>query len=481
MQKTKLIDLFKALKTDELREFAKFLDSPFYVKKAKKERITRLFEYLKKNRSELNTKKLNRDYVFKKIFPKDEVFEDWKIRELRSDLSKLIEEYFIVKEASQNHIDRQMLLIKSFEKRQVDTHFFRYARKMEKELNELELKNIEHYFALLQLQHQLYYHPATSKFDNKGSRQLLMGVIYSTDMFYSLAKLRYGYEIAAWERIRGEKLEGFISEKTIESLDKGTITTNPLLHIYWLFNKLYKSQEYNLYSEIKQLVLDKIEFFSDEEANDVLALLINSLRLVFSGEEIFKEGLVLYKVALKYKIFINGDSFMIEHFNNIVSVGCGAGEYQWTQDFINKYYMYLPAEEDRKENIAILYRANLSFLRQRYEDAESVLYRLEFEDVTYGVRHYILLIKCLYELKRDELDDKYNAFSVYIFRKKRDYYISRDIHEGYDNFIKMVRQIAGVRGIFKISDAQKKELIDRIKNVGIIVEKTWLIEKVNEL
>jgi len=481
MQNTKLIHLFKVLKDHELREFAKFLESPFYVKKAKKERIVRLFEYLKKHRGELNSKKLNKNYVFKKIFPKNEVFEDWKIREVRSDLSKLIEEYFVVKEIRNNDTDKQVLLVRSLYERQDEKYFFKYARTMEEKLNELKIKGIEHYFALLELRHKLYYHPATSKFDNKGGRQLLEGIVHSTDMFYSLAKLRYGYEIAAWERIRGEQLEGVIPDSAIESLNKETVIDNSLLHIYWLFNKLYKEQEYHLYHEIKQLVLTKIELFSEEEANNVLALLINSLRLVFSDEAVFEEGLILYKLALKYKIFMNGDSFMIEHFNNIVSVGCGAGEYQWTQSFINKYYMYLPAEEDRKENIAILYRANLSFLREKYEDAESVLYKLEFEDVTYGVRHYILLIKCLYELRRDELDDKYNAFSVYIYRKKRDYYISQDIHESYDNFIKMVRQIAGMRGIFKISDTQKKELIDKINNARMIVEKAWLIEKVKGL
>jgi len=110
MQNAKLLQLFKAIREAELREFTQFLKSPFYNRN---QRVIALYEYLRKQKKNLEDEKFTKEYVFKRIFPKGEKYEDWKMRELMSDLSKLIEEYFIVKEAKRNEIERQMLLIKS--------------------------------------------------------------------------------------------------------------------------------------------------------------------------------------------------------------------------------------------------------------------------------------------------------------------------------------------------------------------------------
>ncbi len=480
MENTKLIHLFKALEINELREFVKFIKSPFYNKNL---RVITLFEYLKKHKNDLEGRKIDKAYVFKKVFPKGEDYADWKMRELMSDLSKLIEEYFIQKEAQQNHIDRQMLLIKALEKREVDTYFFRYAHSMEEEIDAMKVKTMEHYLAQLKLKHSLYFHSATSQYD-KGSRERLSDILYNTDMFYSLAKLRYGDEIAARKRTRGEVIEGFIPDAVLEQLPKRVIFDNILLKIYQLSNQLHKHRKYEIYNEMKRVILNNIDVFDKEEAYNVFTSLINSVRLVLSGEKIQQEVLTLYKLVLgiESKLFIRGNRFVIEHFNNIVSLSCSAGDDKWAQDFINKYYIYLPAEEDRKENIYTLYRAHLNFLNKEYGEVERNLNLLEFEDVTYGMRHYVLLVKSLYEIERAEVFDKCNAFNVYLFRKNRDSFINEERRKIYANFIKIVNRIASLRGLL-ISDSKQKTIDKIIKEIVAmeVAEKQWLIEKVEEL
>lgn len=480
MKNTKLIHLFKALKINELKEFIKFIKSPFYNKNLK---VISLFEYLKKHKNDLEGKKIDKAYVFKRVFPKGETYADWKMRELMSDLSKLIEEYFIQKEAQENHIDRQMLLIKALEKRQVDTYFFRYARNMEEELDAVEVKTMEHYLAQLKLQHLFYFHSATSQFD-KDSRERLSNILYNTDMFYSIAKLRYGDEIAARKRTRGDIIKGFIPDEVLEKLPKRVISDNLLLKIYQLSNQLHKYRKSEIYNEMKKVILNNINVFDKEEAYNVFTSLINSVRLVLSGEEIQQEVLTLYKLVLgvESKLFIRGNRFVVEHFNNIVSLSCSAGEDKWTENFIREYYTYLPAEEDRKENIYTLYQAHLNFLNKEYGEVEKNLNLLEFEDVTYGVRHYVLLIKSLYEIERIEVFDKCNAFNVYLFRKSRDYFINEERRKIYANFIKIVNRIANLRGLLT-SDHKQKTIDKTVKEISNmeVVEKQWLIEKVKEL
>jgi len=435
---------------------------------------------LKKNKNDLEGKKMDKTYAFKRIFPKGETYADWKMRELMSDLSKLIEEYFIQKEAQQNHIDRQMLLIKALEKREVDTYFFRYANNMKEKIDAVEVKTMDHYLAQLKLQHSLFYHPATSTYD-KESRERLLNIMYNTDMFYSLAKLRYGYEIAVWKRMRGEVIEGFISSEVLEQLPENVVSDNLLLLIYQLSNQLYKTRQYETYGKMKKTILNSLDLFNKEEAYNVLTLLINSVPLVVPSEGVANEALPLYNIGLDRGLFINSNGFITGHFNNIISLSCAVGKYEWTQDFINKYYMYLPTEEDRKENIRTLYMAHLNFLRKRYEEVERILNILEFEDVSYGLRHYVLLIKSLYELGRAEVFDKCNTFKLYIFRKNKARFISYEVHQEYANFIRIVTQIASIRGeVFKEKDDIHK-LLEKINTMKMLTERIWLNEKLKEL
>lgn len=475
MQKGKLIQLFKAIGKTELREFTQFVKSPFYNRN---QRVIALYMYLKKHKKNLDDEKLTKEYIFKRIFPKGEEYEDWKMRELMSDLSKLIEEYFIVKEARCDNINKQMLLIRSFEKRQIDGYFVAYAHHLDKAINKLEVKNMEHYLIQLRLHHMLYYHPTTSPFNVKESRKLMSGILYNTDMFYSLAKLRYGYEIAAWYRLHGEKIEGFISGEVFEELPDDVVNNNLVLTIYQLSNQLYKYRDDEIYIKMKELILKNIHKFNEEEAYIIFISLINSVSLVISHEKAAKEVLSLYKLGLKYNVLMQRGRFSITHFNNIVSLGSSEGEYKWTQNFINEYYKYLHTGNERIENIRTLFTAYLNFLRQEYGEVERILYMLEFEDFSYGLRHYTLLIRSLYELQKNEIFDRCSAFRVYIHRKNRDHFIGKDIHESYSNFIRIVEDLFNLRGQFRPETQKLRNRIHTMKNIAM---KSWLLEKLDEL
>lgn len=495
MQNAKVIKLFKAIKEGEFRQITLFLKSPFYNRN---KRVVDLFEYLKKHKNNLDGNKLHREYIFKKLFPKGENYEDWKIRELRSDLSKLIEEYFIVQETRQNHIDRQMLLIRSLDKRKVDDYFFRYAYKLDEAIDAIDLKNMEHYLAQLQLQNRLYYHSTTSKLKNKGSKELLSGIMYNTDMFYSLAKLRYGYEIAAWEQIRGERLEGFIPEEALEKLPVKVVEANTLLLIYQLSIRLYKLHNsikdspaakislenkttiqklYVIYNETKELIISNISKFDKDEASKLITLLVNAAYVAVEDEMLKKECFYIYKVGVTQEVFTTEDYFPQSHFNNIVAIGCSVREYDWTKQFINDYYTYLPNEDDKKENIIRLYKAYLSFYLKEYEQVKYLLGTLEFEDVSYGLRHYLILIASLYELE-SELHDSCDNFKQYIYRKNKANFISPDIYERHNNFIRMVLRIVNAQGKFKPNVIKLKTDLDNMEKITM---KAWLNEKIEHL
>ncbi len=473
MQKTKLIHLFRALETDELREFAKFSKSPFHNKN---ERVIALYQYLRKYQDDLSSPKLNKETAFKKLFPKGEKYADWKMRELMSDLSLLIEQYFVWKEATQKDT-QQMLLIKSLRKRQkAEKYFFKNAQDLHKALNAKPLKGTDYYYDQLQLNLMLYYHPQISKYSGKDdAKEYLTGIMENLDFHYATAKLRHGCETAIWEHFKDVSIPSPIPTNLLDELSAVQNVDHTLLNIYSMIGRIFKEKTYHLYENIKLLALAHFQHLDGEESGSLLTLLINAASVTNQGR---KEMLYWYRYGLAQDIFLENGSISPDHFNNIVSVASSLKEYEWTKNFIKEYYVHLPQIEDRTENIAQLYNAQLAFAQKDFSDTVSRLYRLEFEDFSYGIRHYTLMIRSLYELQSEDIFDKCNAFNVYIFRKNKNNIISRHILEFNRNFISIVEQLARSRGMFKIDADKIKNKIDSMDTLNM---REWLLEKVSEL
>jgi len=78
------------------------------------------------------------------------------------------------------------------------------------------------------------------------------------------------------------------------------------------------------------------------------------------------------------------------------------------------------------------------------------------------------------------IDDKCKAFKVYLLRKNRARYISPDIREGHNNFIKIVELLFDTWGRFRGND--KAILIrEKMNKMEKVEFRTWLDEKINEL
>ncbi len=99
MQKSKLISLLKTLKKDELKAFDKFLQSPYHNSSQKLLVFFRLIS--KHHKNDYTNTRLDKEKVFKKIYPNAPVYQDSNIRNLMALLKQQIE-YFLFIESVQN-------------------------------------------------------------------------------------------------------------------------------------------------------------------------------------------------------------------------------------------------------------------------------------------------------------------------------------------------------------------------------------------
>ena len=123
MHSSNLVETLKTFSREEMREFGKFINSPYFLmkKKLSSQVLSKLFGILKKSHPEFRSNEINKEQVFKKLYP-DKEYNDSIMRNLISSLSKLAEKFMIQKEFKYDEEQNKIYLIKQTYRRKLDKH-----------------------------------------------------------------------------------------------------------------------------------------------------------------------------------------------------------------------------------------------------------------------------------------------------------------------------------------------------------------------
>jgi len=190
MYKSKLIDRLRLLEKDELRDFGRFIESPYYNKD---EKAIKLFKYLKKYHPVFETTRLDREYIAGKLFPEWKEKKYNKISYLMTDLSQLVDDFITVRELENDDIEYRQLQLRAYKRRKGDWFFHQAAGKLRKDLNKAPERGIDYYFQQYRLNHHVYTHATTNR--SKTHIQSLENTLNNLDLFYFSVKLRYSSEV----------------------------------------------------------------------------------------------------------------------------------------------------------------------------------------------------------------------------------------------------------------------------------------------
>ena len=100
MQNSHIFQLLKTLSRKEINKLPEFINSPLCSisdvrgnhKTISRQKINLLYDYLKKYYPDFSNRNLNKEAVFAGVFP-DEKYNDKKLRNIKHELSKVVEFY----------------------------------------------------------------------------------------------------------------------------------------------------------------------------------------------------------------------------------------------------------------------------------------------------------------------------------------------------------------------------------------------------
>jgi hypothetical protein len=482
MKKSKFINLFLSLPDPEMKEFGRYLKTPFLNRD---KRMVALYNYCKKHRKAMLDDSLDdalwhKEHIFNEICP-GKPYSQRKMRDILSDSTLLLEDYIVWREMKLNkdHNARQMLLIDYYRENNAGKYFFAYAEKQLKQIDKKPMTSGKDHYNKYLLYREMYRHSST----HLGSPQavnLVQQALNELDAFFALTKnyldiviLDNSIQFKGMRSIRHNLPIGSILKQARKN---PVLAGHPLLDINAALRELINTQKVEMLYHCKALIIEHATRLLPTELAFFLTALLNNVNYHKNFPDAKKEQFELLKLAVKYRAFIENSTFPREYFLPVVLSACKLHETEWARAFVAENGHLLP--EDSKRSTLNITMAMIHSAEGDFQSVIDILGNTDFEFVDYKDLNYQYMIQAYYELNKEHnnfpIESKIEAFRLFVVRE---YSSKEHKRESCNNFIKILKKLLKSRE----EGASGKELLREIEQVKNTSMKDWLLKKAQEL
>jgi len=468
MLKSRLIQVLRTFNKKELREFKKWVQSPFHNQR---EDVIKLYDYLIESSNLLNDNLLDKSFVFPRIYP-NEKFDDSKMRQVMHFLFKAMEEYLFYQEENTNEIKKKLSLLKIYRERKLDKSFLKIQKDIESYFLKAKNPNEDDFF------NEYLLRKEGVKFNSKISRSQelnLQNFSDSYDKAFIAEKLKHACLIISHQRVFNIQYEIGLLDEVLNFIEKNNLLDSLRIGIQYYSYKILRENNVDDFYKLKSY-LEKVENVPDIEVREAYIYSINfCISQMNTGNEVFvQEAFNLYKNGIEKKILIENNILSRWTFNNIVGIALRLKEYEWVKSFIENYNQYL--EEKYRESFFHFNYAKLYYTKGDYNKTLDVIQKYEFKDVLINISAKTMLLKIYYELNEFlVLESLLESMRAYIQRKKE---VGNKRKSNYKNIIRYTKKLLKVN---PYSKAQKEKLKVEIEAAKPLTEKAWLLKQLAEL
>ncbi len=473
MQSSKLLTLISGLDTSEFRWLHKFLKSPFYNTN---EKVLRLFEYIKKYYPDLASPKLAKEITFQYLFPKEK-FSPQKMRKLMHELATLVEDFMVAQHFQKHKFARKKILTKELGQRNLYGLFEKNSEELTSDLDKLPYRDKDYFLEQYQNAYQLFAHPSTNP--QQDFIPKLFQMSDKLDQFYFLQKMQLNSVLESAKHIYQVKETLPFYEPIAQEIKNRELEKTSVFHLYSLVIQLFQTQDTEeIFNQLYDAFFDKKDNLGEKDKTFILKYLINFVlgKTNEGNEEYVEKGLTLYKVGLTDNLLITKNRMTERTFINIAWSSSFLRDFEFTLDFIKNYKQFL--NEERREEIVILTKANLYFNLEDYNYVIELLSINSFSIIVDKLRCKLLLLKSYFELYLQ--DESYHNFTVTQIENferniRREEKISSTKKLGYLNFSKFFKKLID----FKTQKISLSKFEYDLEKTATISNRPWIKNKAN--
>ena len=464
MKKSVLLQVFSSLSSIEIRELGRFIRSPYINRR---DEVSRLYDYIAQNIT-ISEGALAKEKAWKYVFPSSE-YKDKEMRYVMSFLLKATRQFLIHQELDNDRVQSQVLLCRSLRHHGLDKLFEKEIGATLKWQENQPFRNTRYHYNnyLIQLEH--------GEFQSQKSRRGDLPLQKLSDeltYFYIADILRQNCTILTHQTVSQRSYDIIFLKEVLEHVETNDYSFAPAIEIYYHgFKALSDLKNESHFKKLKTLITKHWSHFPANESREIYLMAINYCikRINRAEREYIREGFELYQSGLKNEIFLEDGYLSSFTYKNISRLGLYLGEFDWVENFLNRYKRFLFPKT--RENTYLYNLAFFYFQKPDYTNAMQLLQKVDFDDVLNNLDARRMLLRIYYELgEYDPLDSLLDSFKIYISRQK-------DIGYHKDNYLNLIRFVKKmIRGNLS-SSSVRANLIEEIKNTPSFSEQNWLLEQ----
>lgn len=478
MQESRLVRYIIEMPAKDRERFRLFVQSPYFNQHQK---TTELLELILSGvGSSSDNGQLDRDKVFKRLFPK-QAFDEQLLFNVMSYLKKLYHRFLAYQHLDQREFQEEIFTLEAaYEKNHFDLLKNR-GKQMEKDLSKHNAHTSDYYFANYRLNYLLGYYGA--QFEDRSKPELLQRMMEQLDRFFIAEKLKNCCHLTANMMVMNTNYDFGFLEVMLNHLQENWTSFEEDTTIVLYFTILMSLREENnpiYYQQLKEILALRMDTLSSKEQGDLYAFANNyCIRRINMGDSEYQwELFQLYKQGLKNGLLLDNGLLSEWNYKNITALGCSLKEFEWTENFIQEYKDKLPGH--RRENAYNYNLAHLYYNKKRYSDVLSVLLHVQFTDVKYHLNTTFLQLRTYYAMRDTEaLLSLIETFRIYVIRNRK---MTTDEKRGYNNFLRFAKKLALLKhnaSTFSKKGLQEKlaELLKKIESTDNVINRYWLVEE----
>lgn len=258
----------------------------------------------------------------------------------------------------------------------------------------------------------------------------------------------------------------------------------PLVTIYrkCLYTIIYPEDEAH-YLSVKAGLQRHQDELPDLDQKNVYRHLLNycARKTIQNKLEYQKEMLELYQTLTERNLILEREKIYPITYNNITSLACLFGKYEWAANFIEEYAPKIFASS--KENVYQFNLGKLRFYEKKYEEALQLFGMVKFTNSFYQVKSRMYQIMIYYELKEmDVMLSALESLRLYLLRSRE----AIKYRKSGNRFIRHAKKLVDLQ--VKRNGTPASKLAGEFTNLkqkilamsGAILEREWLLSKTEE-
>jgi hypothetical protein len=486
MLKSKFIDVLRTFKPEELKKFRLFVISPFHNKNRN---AVKLFDLIRKFYPEFSSPLLEKEKLFKKLYP-GKKYSDIVMRILLSDLLKLSEEFLAYNSFISSGFNEDKFLLGELQNRKLDTLFTKHLRELEEKLGKEGIIDSGYFYDKFQMESAKVNFLISRDRQNESGQSLLKQSEYLLD-FFLFNSLNIIQELNEQEEVLNEKFKPNLARDFFGKLDLKEFMKlyrssehkySRIIEIsYLMYQVSAESGGYEVYDKLFSLVKENVEKFTDtEQFNLVLGLESCCLAEIQTGGALSHERLMeVYEFMLSSGVLSTEGRSMIQAnlYRNIFYTAVVLKRYEWAEEFAEKYKEKLLPEQ--QEDMLNYTKALLNFERENYEAALQYISKVNYRFFVFKYEAKVLMLKLYYELKAyEQALSLIDSFTHFLMKNRK---VPEFYKESFMTFLKYVKALIKLTH----SPGKEKEIETEItlsKAEGEIqlINKRWIMKKIEE-